>query len=219
MILARVSSASADIDQISAQAVCTKLGLTPETVTVLGLNAQQTQLAFQRLDDAESSIDLLEQREQQRQALMTELTEAKRMIRFAESQSEDQLAQQQIEQLQAQISSLEGTIRSLQTEIRATFLGLSHSAQIEQVCIPSGLSGLLPAEFRVIELRPEDYSEIFAALLAEQRAIDEGTQPDTDTQLTLSRYRNLPAVQQARSNLLYNLDAVRGAFSNRLNPN
>ena len=84
---------------------------------------------------------------------------------------------------------------------------------IERVCEPIGMAAFVPVEFRVVDLLESDYAELLPALMAEKRAIANNEQLDTDSQLVLSRYRRLPAIESARSNLLYNLDAVRGAFN------
>jgi len=154
----------------------------------------------------------LQQLEAQLHSKLSQLTDLKQNIRFLESASDAQQAEIEINTLSSEVASLTQSISSLQSQIRSAFFDSSDITLIERVCRPSVLAGLVPVEFRVVDLREEDYTELVGALLAQQRALAEGVELDTDSQLIISRFQNLPAVVSARSNLLYNLDAVRAAF-------
>ncbi len=204
--------ASAGIDSQEARRLSLALGLTPETVTVLGFNDTQTEAAFDRLYDNEQLVAGFLQQEQQLQAGLEQRKDLERTIRFAENQSEIQQMQAHIDSLDQQIQLLRDSIEVARAQLRSLFLGSVDASTVLRVCQPEAFVGLVPPEYRVVDL-DEDYPELYAALLAERRALDNNEQVDTNTQLVLSHYRNLPAVLQARTNLLYNLDGVRAAFN------
>ncbi len=195
--------------------ICVELGLTPEAMAALGVHGYQVSGIFSAVDDESGSISSMRSLQTQHQDALAALKSAQRSIRHAESQVEEQQIQADIDQLEAQITNARQSIDQTQASLRLAILPVGTNPQdVIRVCEPEGMAALVPVEFRFADLRDEDYIEIIAALAEEQRAIDNNELPDSSTQLTLSRYRNLPEVQQARSNLLYNLDAVRGVFSN-----
>jgi len=208
-----VSQSHADFSRGDLRKLCLELGLTPESITVLGMNAVDTQAAFDRLNDEETAITLFRQLQMDHQSLLNSLREARRTIRFVEDETDAITLQADIEAFEQQIESVSLQVETMSDQIRHFFLPAGLNTQlVTRVCEASGLALFVPAEFRVLPLIDDDYAEIYAALLAERHAYAEETMPDTDTQLTLGRYRNLPEVQAARSDLLYHLDAVKGEY-------
>lgn len=204
-----------DLSNTDQRLICTELGLTPEAIAAFGFNSVQTNAMFDRLDELESQVVSLRSLQEQLQLNMAELKRTQRSVRVAESPTDATAMQTQIELLQSNKLTLESNIESLQDQIRSWILPVSINATtLEWVCEPTGLAAFLPVEFRFVNLVESDYIDLLPELTIEQQAIANGEQVDTDTQLILSRYRNLPAVQAARSNMLYNLDAVRGAYYN-----
>ncbi len=205
--------AAADLSRDDSRKLCIELGLTPEAICVLGLNAAETQSAFDRLDDEETTVTQLRQLQLQQQTTMDSLREALRSIRFIEDEAAAYQRQVDIEVLEASVDSVKVQIELLTDQLRHHFLPSGLDLQtIQLVCEAVGLAQLLPSEFRVLPLQIDEYAEIYSALLAEKQAMSNEVPLDIESQLILDQYRNLPAIQAARSNMLYNLDAVRGVF-------
>lgn len=182
-------------------------------MAALGMNSVQVNALFDEIDDQAPRITLLRSFQEQYRMASATLKQSQKNARLAESSSDALQIETQIDQLRAQLNSLTISIESQQDLIRYAILPSSFDAtEIELVCEPEGMAAFLPVEYRFIELTDEDIAELLPAVMTEQQAVADGELLDTDTQLILSRYRNLPAVQDARSNLLYNLDAVKGAF-------
>lgn len=214
MVLAATACSASAYTGDEHRLICTELGITPEAMAAFGMNSVEANNVFDRIDDLAIQIDSLRSLQDQRRTATGSLKEAQKSIRIAETQSDAQQLQSQIDQLGVDISTLVIGIESLQDQIRASILtpGLN-ATTVQWVCEPDGIAAFVPVEFRFVDLTESDYIDLLPALAAEQNAIAAGESLDSDTQLILSRYRNLPAVQAARSNLLYNLDAVRGAFN------
>ncbi len=200
---------------INHQMLCLELGLTPEALAALGVQGHQVIAVFTSLDEEADLVSSLRSQQLQHRDTVSSLKTARAAIRHAESPIEEQQLQASINELQSQATSILQGIDQTEAQIRQRVLPTgTNLQQVSRVCEPTRQAALVPVEFRFADLRDEDFAEIASALAQEQRAQANNEQPDTDTQLILSRYRNLPEVQQARSYLLYNLDAVRGAFSN-----
>ena len=197
------------------QLICIEVGLTPEAMAAMGVQGYQVGGIFEEIDDQSTAIASLHSLQSQHQNAMASLKTAYAAIRHAEDQAEEAQMQGQIDQLVAEIGSLSQSIAQTKAQIRDSILPNNINSQtIDRVCRPEGLAAHVPVEFRFTTLQQSDYADLIPALNAERRAQNDGEMPDTDVQLLLSGYRNLPAILQARSNLLYNLDAVRSAFNN-----
>ena len=200
---------------VEHQLICVELGLTPEALAALGVQGHQVTSLFNEIDEQSGLIASIRSLQAQHQDALSSLKSVQRSIRHAETQVDEAQLQAEINQLESAVAASNQSIKQTQSQLRSIILPTGIQVQdVNHIYEPIGSAALVPVEFRFAELREEDYVEIIAALAQEQRAQANNEQPDSDTQLTLSRYRNLPEVQQARSNLLYNLDAVRGAFSN-----
>lgn len=193
--------------------ICTELGITAEAMAAFGMNSVQAGAALDRVDELSIQIGTLRTLQEERRTAASSLKQAQKNVRVAESQSDAQQIEAQIDQLQQTLSSLAASIEVQQDLIRASILPVGlDAATVEWVCEPEGVAAFVPVEFRFVHLIESDYTDLLPALGAEQMALAAGESVDTGTQLILSGYRNLPAIQAARSNMLYNLDAVRGVF-------
>ena len=203
-------SLATDDDQ---RLICTELGITPEAMAAFGMNSVDTRASLDRIDDLSIEINALRSLQEQRRIAAQSLKQAQKSVRVAESQSDAQQIETQIDQLHQDLDSLSVSIEAQQDLIRASILPTTlNAATVELVCEPEGMAAIVPVEFRFVELIESDYADLLPALGAEQMALSAGESVDAGTQLILSGYRNLPAIQAARSNMLYNLDAVRGVF-------
>ncbi len=195
--------------------ICIELGITPEVMAALGMNSVDARTAFDQLDDMDTQLNHLRSLQAQHQSKSDELKAANKQVRHAGSMQEAQEIESQVAQLEADLTTLAVNIETAEDTIR--FAMLSPHAQeqtIERVCEPDGMAVFVPVEYRFVTLIQDDYNDLLPALAAERSAEADHSAVDTDTQLVLNRYRNLPTVQSARSNLLYNLDAVKGVFYN-----
>ena len=196
------------------QSLCIELGLTPEALAALGVQGYQVSGIFDEIDERADLAAAMRSHQIQQISIVNQLKQARRASRLAADLEEELQIQLQIDQLTSELSTLHQSIDQAQLQLRLAILPAGIAAQdIERVCEPADHAAKVPVEFRLADLRNQDYADIARALHEERRAQSNGQQPDTDTQLLLSGYRNLPAVSQARSNLLYNLDAVRAAFN------
>lgn len=195
--------------------LCVELGLTPEAMAALGIQGYQVSGIFSELDDQSALVSSMRSTQTLQQDALSSVKSLQQSSRQAGSRVEEQQIESQISQLETQISELQQSINMIRFQLRSAILPIGIDTEdVNRVCESIGLAALVPVEFRFANLLDEDFVEILNAIADEQQAAARDQQPDTETQLTLSRYRNITEVQLARSNLLYNLDAVRGAFNN-----
>ncbi|MCA9302647.1 MAG: hypothetical protein KC996_00845 [Phycisphaerales bacterium] len=207
------SAAFAEVSMDDARLLCTELGITPEVMAILDMNATATQAAFDRIDDNESVLTSLRAVQDQRRSAMQGLKQARKSVRIAETDAEASVIQARIDQYELDLASYAATIETLQDQLRDDILPSTvDSGTVALLCEPAGLYAVLPAEYRVASLQESDFGELLSALSVERRAINNNETVPTEVQLTLSQYRSIPAVQTARSNISYNLDAVKSVY-------
>tara|TARA_R110002073_G_scaffold207517_3_gene367757 strand:- start:240717 stop:241535 length:819 start_codon:yes stop_codon:yes gene_type:complete len=208
------SCAYPDLTPDECRIVCFELGLTPESMTALGLTSSDASALMNRVADSETIILQLRTLQQQQTNTLAALRDARKSIRVAETNSLADQIESEIASLELQSESLTNQIELIQDQIRAFALGSTVDLTLaERVCEPTGLAVAIPPEYRVVVLTDNDYAEFLPALAAEYSASASGEQLDTDTQLILSRYQNLPGVVAARSHMLMHIDAVRSVFN------
>jgi len=191
------------------------LGITPEAIAALGMNASQTTSLLDSLGDAGVELSTLASLEQQSREIQTQLQQALNAVKTFEEEEDRQPVLAQIVQLEAEHENLRSSLEQQKDLIRLTLFPSQISpAVIERVCDPSELAALVPHEFRVATLTENDYTELIPALREEARAARAGRDIDAEAAQTLQHYRSLPAVEDARSNMYYNLELVRGVFFN-----
>lgn len=208
------ASAYADLSQDESRILCLELGLTPESVAALGLNSSATSAMLSRIAESETSANQLRALQEQQRTSRASLKLAKRSVRLAGTDFEVQQLNTTIDTLTLQLQNLDSQIELLQDQIRDYALpGNLDPVVVERVCEPEGFAALVSPEYRTVVLVEDNYAELLPALAAEQMALANNEQLDTNTELVLSRFRNLPAVQTARSFMLVHLDSVRNEFN------
>lgn len=197
----------------SVRTLSLELGLAPAPLAALGMSAESTQSALERLRSADDEIASLRSAQSQLASTLQSIESKQRMIRASADSSDVQQLQNEIDSLRAQAGGLSATVESLRTALIAEFLPdpLEGPAAL-RFCLPGEGMDQLPVEYRALDLAPDAAKELAAALASVRRASARGDTPDPAAAQLVAQYENRAEVALARGRMEANLPTIQQLF-------
>jgi len=202
-------SAAADLDASQTRLLAMELGATPDALTAIGFSLSSTQQALERLSQEDQTESALRSASAQTRSLRTTLSGLNSAARAATDTSELQQINSQISQAESELAVAMALSESARRQLIAALVGSTANLALAERVFAGGP---LPAAYRVVELTDSEVTELRAALSAERHAQVRGLAPNSQTQQTLSSFRNVPAISFALGAQTAHFGAVQQLF-------
>jgi tetratricopeptide (TPR) repeat protein len=212
-ITGAAASATAEVTGEQVRRTAESLGFSPTSLTIAGLTqSAEVEALLQRIADASSAIDALDQARTNLDQAGAELTSLKAIIAATPDDTE---VMQAYQNALAAYDNAAATLDQARDDLRGHAVdGMSQSA-IDSLDIWLTTSGYnVAAAFRVDARSDEQWRAIESALRAEKRAERLNQPLDTNHADLLNQVRSEVAVITAKNDLTAHLATVTQAFDN-----
>jgi|GEM_PF-3725982 len=194
------SQSTGDLLAHEVQSLCLELGVTPATMTAMGLDLQSARESLERIEQQDTLVASLRETQSQIGVLAIQLKAKRHEARTAETASDAQAAEASAATLETQMASLSASMESAKNQLRVIFMPAgTDEGLIERVCDPTMASFRLPVEYRVLGLSDADARALSDALAAQTQAHATSEPVPADAQQIINQYVNQPQVTAARN--------------------
>lgn len=204
------------LNSVDPVEVANKLGLVEEVVAASGLNGSQTTGLLANLAESATLIAALSAADAAASEAGTALTAAQEAMR--RSDGNDGAYEAAATAQAAFDQALAARITARTALFNAATEGLGSEAKVKLAALSAGLVHIVPREFTVLTMTPEEWVNVEAALRAESRASRMGTTLAEGQATLLHSIRTHADVVAAQGNLNNGIGAVESAFASASAP-